>query len=36
MGDDFRNAVVYANHAAAISTTRNGAQTSIPDMSEVH
>jgi len=31
IGDNLRNAVIYANKAAAISTTRNGAQTSIPE-----
>lgn len=35
MGKDSKKAVIYANHAAAISTTRGGAQTSIPSMSEV-
>jgi ribokinase len=35
MGEDLKKAVIYSNHAAAISTTRAGAQTSIPSMSEV-
>ncbi len=35
MGDSIEDAVIYANKAASISTTRRGAQTSIPDYSEL-
>ena len=34
-GADMEDAVYFANHAAAISTTRNGAQPSIPRLEEV-
>ena len=34
-GKGFTHAVEYANYAAALSTTRKGAQTSVPCVKEV-